>query len=99
MLTIRFQRTGKKKQAYFRVVLQEHTQKPKGKYLENLGNWDPHANKFVANSERVKLWISKGAQVSDSVWNRLVDQKLIEGEKRQIVRVKKSTEVVAPAAA
>ncbi|MBI2627078.1 MAG: 30S ribosomal protein S16 [Parcubacteria group bacterium] len=87
LLIIRLQRTGKKKQAYFRIVVQEHSQKTKGKFLESLGNLDPHANKFTVKSDRVKYWISHGAQVSDSVWNRLVDQKLVDGPKRQIVRV------------
>ena len=87
LLIIRLQRTGKKKQAYFRIVVQEHSRKTKGKFLESLGNLDPHANIFKINTERLNHWLKNGVQISDSVWNRLVDQKLVDGPKRQIVRV------------
>ena len=84
MLKIRLQRIGKKKQAYFRFVVTEHTTKPGGRYLELLGSYDPHKKIVQANAERVKHWMSKGAQLSDTVNNLLVGRKLIEGEKVQI---------------
>jgi len=73
MLRIRLQRTGKKKQAHFRVVLQEHTWKTKGKYLELLGTYDPHAKKLDVNRERIEHWISQGAQISPTVNNLMVN--------------------------
>lgn len=81
MLKIRLQRIGKKGQAYFRLVVLEHTQKPKGRYLEDLGSYDPHANLLNAKKERVEHWLSKGAQLSETANNLLVDRKVIEGEK------------------
>ncbi len=84
MLTIRFNRTGKKNRAQFRVVLQERAEAPGGRHVEILGSWDPHLKKGAFKDERIKYWISKGAQVSDSVYNLLIKQGIIEGKKRPI---------------
>ena len=89
MLKIRLMRKGKKGQAYFRVVIQEQRSKNKGKYLEDLGFWDPHKNEFQIKEERVKHWLSNGAQPTDTVHNFLVDKGIVEGPKRKKVRPKK----------
>lgn len=81
MLKIRFQRIGKRGQAYFRVVVTEHTVKPQGKYLELLGSYDPHKKDLKIDGEKVKHWLSQGAKMSETVNNLLVDRKIIEGEK------------------
>lgn len=84
MLKIRLQRIGKKKQAYFRVVVTEHTLKPKGKYLEDLGAYDPHKNEISVDVERIKYWLNHGAQASPTVNNLLVGRGLIEGKKARV---------------
>jgi len=89
MLKIRLQRIGKRGQAYFRVVVTEHTTRPKGKYLELLGSYDPHKNEITVKGEKVKYWISKGAHMSPTVNNLLVGRKIIEGEKVQVWKAKK----------
>lgn len=88
MLKIRLQRIGKKKQAYFRVVVMEHTRKPKGPYVEDLGSYDPHKNELSVNAERVKYWLGNGAQMSPTVNNLLVGKDVIEGEKVQAWKAK-----------
>ncbi|MCK9186376.1 30S ribosomal protein S16 [Candidatus Gracilibacteria bacterium] len=69
MLKIRLTRTGKHAQPSFRVVLQEHTSAAKGKFIEALGYYKPADNPKVltVDAERVKYWISVGAQPSDTV--------------------------------
>jgi small subunit ribosomal protein S16 len=84
MLTIRFNRTGKRNRAQFRIVLQEHTVAPGGRHVEVLGSYDPHMKKAVINGEKVKEWIGKGAQISDSVYNLLVKEGIVDGKKRTI---------------
>jgi small subunit ribosomal protein S16 len=91
MLTIRFNRTGKKNRAQFRIVLQEHTVAPGGRHIAVLGSWDPHTKKTVINGEKVKEWMAKGAQVSDSVYNLMIKEGVLEGKKRAI-KIKKSDE-------
>ncbi len=89
MLKIRLQRIGKKGQAYFRVIVTEHTQKPKGRFLEDLGSYDPHKNMVNAKKERVEYWMSKGAQLSATVNNLLIGREIIKGEKVQVWKAKK----------
>ncbi len=89
MLKIRLQRTGKRGQAYFRVVVLEHTTKPKGKYLEFLGSYDPHKNEISVKADRVKYWLSMGAQLSETANNLLVGRGVIEGEKVKAWKPKK----------
>ena len=89
MLKIRLQRTGKRGQAYFRVVVLEHTTKPKGKYLEFLGSYDPHKNEISVKADRVKYWLSMGAKLSETANNLLVGKGVIEGEKVKAWKPKK----------
>ncbi|MBI3274074.1 MAG: 30S ribosomal protein S16 [Candidatus Colwellbacteria bacterium] len=88
MLKIRLQRIGKKGQAYFRIVATEHTRKPKGRFVEDLGSYDPHKNIVNAKKERVEYWISKGAGLSPTVNNLLVGRDIIKGEKVQVWKAK-----------
>ena len=81
MLKVRLQRIGKKKQAHFRVVVLEHTKKPKGSILEQVGTYDPHAKKLNVDAERINYWISVGAQLSPTVNNLLVNHKVIDRPK------------------
>ena len=88
MLIIRLQRAGKKNQPFFRIVVAEKTAPIKGKFLEKLGFLNPIKKEFSINEERVKHWTSKGAEISDSVYNILIDKKVLEGKKK-IVKITK----------
>ena len=89
MLKIRLQRIGKRGQAYFKVIVTEHTRKPKGKYLELLGSYDPHKNEVHVDAEKVKHWLSQGAKMSPTVNNLLIGRGVIEGEKVKAWKPKK----------
>ncbi len=99
MLIIRFQRVGKKGQAYFRVILTEHTKKPQGEFLELLGSYDPHKKDLKVKTERIEHWRSKGVQLSPTVNNILINHKIITGDKVQSWKPKVKESVAAPAAA
>ena len=92
MLMIRLQRTGKRGQAYFRVVILEHTSRVKGKYLELLGNYNPHQKELKVKKDRIEYWVSKGAQVSPTVNNLMVNYKVWSKPKMQSWKPKKSKE-------
>jgi small subunit ribosomal protein S16 len=85
MLIIRLQRTGRKHEPTFRVVLTDSKNGPKsGKYLKNLGWYDSRIkNKATEqlDTEAIKHWVSKGAKLSDTMHNFLVAQKIIAGKK------------------
>jgi small subunit ribosomal protein S16 len=102
MLKIRMQRTGRKHQPTYRLVLTDSKSSAKsGKYLELLGNYDSrHGEKSEFKTDKILHWISVGAQVSPTVHNMLVDKKIITGKKINNLPLKKaiikeSTEVPA----
>jgi small subunit ribosomal protein S16 len=69
MLKIRLRRTGAKKQPSYRVVVAESTAPRDGTFLENLGHYNPLTDPttFVVKEDRVKEWLSRGAQPSERV--------------------------------
>lgn len=86
MLTIRLQRTGRKNQAQFRVVLTDSKNSPKsGRFKEILGSYDPKSGTTEFNADRIKHWVGLGAQASGTVHNFLVDKKIIAGDKKNVL--------------
>lgn len=84
MLMIRLQRVGRVHEPTFRVVLVDSKRGPKsGHVLEILGNHDTRKAKKNSNvdGDRVKYWVSKGAQLSDTMRNLLISKKIIDGKK------------------
>jgi small subunit ribosomal protein S16 len=62
-------RTGAKKRPSYRIVVKEKQSKRDGAYLENLGTYNPTRDpaEIKLNAERVRYWIEKGAQPTDTV--------------------------------
>lgn len=93
MLKIRLQRVGKKHEPIYRlVVIDSQKASQSGEFIEILGNYNAKNGKPQFNAERIKNWISKGAQLSDTVNNLLINEKIIEGKKRDVLhheRIKK----------
>ena len=72
MLKIRMTRRGAKKKPYYQIVVADSRAPRDGKFLEKLGTYDPKLprddiNRVRLNAERIKFWLSKGAQISDRV--------------------------------
>jgi len=67
--------------------------------VEEVGFSDPVKKKRILKAERIKYWISKGAQPSDSLHNLLITEKIIEGKKIPVHKKAKAKEGVAPAVA
>lgn len=78
---IRLSRVGKKGYPTYRLIISEKQRDPYGKALEILGSYNPHTKDLKAEGDRIKHWISMGAQMSDTVNNLLVSKKVIEGKK------------------
>ena len=86
MLRIRLQRTGRKHEPTFRLVLTESTNSTKsGKFSDILGSYDPRSKKVQFNAEKIKAWIEKGARVTDTVHNLLINQNIISGKKINVL--------------
>lgn len=69
MLAISLVRMGAKKNPFYRVVVKEKRSKRDGKYLENVGTYNPMTNPAEVNlkHDRVEYWISVGAQPTETV--------------------------------
>lgn len=92
MLTIRFARVGKRNRAQFQIALQEHTVAPGGRHVEVLGSYDPHMKKAVLKEDRIKYWLEKGVQMSDTVYNLFVAKGIVSGAKRKVKMPSKKVE-------
>ena len=100
MVVIRLSRVGKKNHPTFRIIVSDKQKDTVGSYLELLGSYDPHVTptRIELNAERVKYWLSVGAQPSDSVHNLLVEKGLIGAPKRVIAKAKAAEVTETPAA-
>ena len=67
MFRIRLARGGAKKKPYFRIVVADQRCKRDGRYLERIGFYNPMVKetRFEIDTERLKHWLSVGAQPSD----------------------------------
>jgi small subunit ribosomal protein S16 len=69
MVSIRLRREGTKNSPYYRVVVADQRSPRDGKFIEQVGVYDPR--KSGSNSklavDRLDYWISQGAQPSDTV--------------------------------
>ncbi len=78
-LKIRLSRGGSKKRPYYRVVVAEATAPRDGRFIEHIGHWNPllpkdHEDRVKLDEDRVKHWLSVGAQPTDRVL-RFLDEK------------------------
>ena len=89
MLRIRLQRIGKKKQPVYRFIVSEKTKDTQAGSLEILGQYNPVLKEKLINmnAERIKHWISVGAQPSATVNNILINAGIIEGKKQKSVTI------------
>ncbi len=95
MLVIRLFRTGKKKQAFFKIVVTDRRRPVKGgRFVEQVGFLNPITKEKSLKAERIKYWLSVGAQPSVSVYNLLVSAKIVEGKKQaKHAKMKKKEEI------
>jgi len=68
---LRFSRGGSKKNPYFRLVATDSRSPRDSNFIEKLGTYNPllakdNAKRFSVDAERVKYWLSTGAQPSET---------------------------------
>ncbi|MFN7020794.1 MAG: 30S ribosomal protein S16 [Phycisphaerales bacterium] len=94
MVRIRMKRMGRRHLPFFRINAIEKTTKRDGKVLENLGWYNPMAKEegkqMFLNEERLKHWLSLGAQPSDTMMDVLVKRNLIDGTEWKAVRARQA---------
>jgi small subunit ribosomal protein S16 len=82
MLMIRFMRIGRRNQPSFKIVVTEKTKSSTGgRFVEEVGFYNPVTKEKIVRAERIRYWISQGAQATPTVSNLLISEKVTEGDK------------------
>lgn len=98
MLALRFLRTGKKNQPFFRLVVTNKKNPPRGgRFLEILGTFNPLTKEKKIKTERVKYWLGVGAKASETVHNFLIKEGVVQGKKFDVHKRPKQKEAASPA--
>lgn len=90
MLAIKFKRIGKKKQPNYRIIVTEKRSKVFGRFVEDLGWYNPRTKEFKIDKERTDYRLKTGAQPTDSIYNLLVKAEIVSGPKRQVHKKSKA---------
>jgi len=98
MVRIRLQRRGKRNYATYRVVIADQRAPIKGKFIADVGFYNPHTDEFKVDAEQVRKWIGSGAQPTATIHNLLIEHKVIKGKKVTSWRPKKKEGEAAAAA-
>lgn len=82
---LRLQRVGKAKQPTYRLIVSEKARDTQAGSLEMLGHYNPVVKdkKMEFKADRIKYWLSIGAQPSSTVHNLLLKAGIISGEKKK----------------
>ena len=81
MVKIRLQRGGVRKHPYYRVVVTDSRASRDGKFIERIGSYNPMVkeNRVTLDMERVKYWLSVGAQPTERIQKLLKDLNVAAG--------------------
>ena len=78
---IRLTRKGTKKRPFYRIVV-AHSEAPRdGKFLEIIGTYNPLSDpvEVQIDPERLRLWLDRGAQPTDTVRSLIKQKGLLTG--------------------
>lgn len=89
MLVIRLRRTGKKNKPSYRIVVAEHSFPIDGRFVEDLGFYNPHTKNTGLDKEKAIEWMKKGARPSNTVAKVLENEKVKHGSVLVIKKSKK----------
>lgn len=77
MVSIRLQRTGRRRHAQFRVVVQDsHFTPTSGRVVANLGFYNPHTKEHNVDLKKAAVYLKNGAQPSPRLVKFFIDQKV-----------------------
>lgn len=76
MLVIRLRRIGKKNKPSYRIVVAEHSFPIDGRFVEDLGYYNPHTKNTGLDKDKATNWMDKGAKPSNTVAKIMKTQKV-----------------------
>ncbi len=79
---IRLARHGAKKRPCYRIVIADSESPRDGRFLENVGTYDPKENpvKLTLKSDRLRYWLENGATPTDTVKSLLKKEGVLAGK-------------------
>ncbi|WP_347487839.1 30S ribosomal protein S16 [Desulfoscipio sp. XC116] len=85
---IRLKRMGAKKKPFYRIVVADSRSPRDGRFIEEIGYYDPLKNPAVININETKAaeWLRKGAQLTDTtkaLFNKVGINKNVAGGEGQ----------------
>ena len=69
MVRLRLKRMGSKFNAFYRIVAADARAPRDGKFIEEIGTYNPHTKEVRLNEEIKAKWLGEGAVPSDTVKN------------------------------
>jgi small subunit ribosomal protein S16 len=84
VIKLRLRRMGAKKRPSYRIVAADSRSPRDGRFIEAVGFYDPLTTPatITLKEDRVKHWLSVGAQPTETVMGLFVRQGVVEGTKR-----------------
>jgi small subunit ribosomal protein S16 len=67
MVRIRLSRHGAKKHPFYRIVVADSESPRDGRYIDQVGTYDPTKPEIKFQAEKLNKWRAKGAQPSETV--------------------------------
>lgn len=74
-VVLRLSRAGAKKQPFYHIVATDSRNPRDGKFLEQIGIWDPRAEKLDVDAAKLEKWLKSGAVPSETVQDLLAKAK------------------------
>lgn len=65
----------------YRLTVSEKARDPYGRALEIVGSYNPFTKELQVKADRIEHYLSNGAQMSATVNNLLLENKIIKGDK------------------
>lgn len=86
MLKMRLQRIGRKNSPSYRVVVTDSRNAvSRGRNVDHIGSYDPKLGRVIIDKDKATHWLGHGVQPSDTVYNMLVTQGIVEGRKKNVL--------------
>ena len=75
---MRLRRMGAKKAPTYRVIVADSRSPRDGRFIEEIGHFDPRSGELKIDGEKAKKWIANGAQPTDTVKSLLKKSNIID---------------------
>ena len=77
MLKLRLKRTGRKRTPSYRLVIMENSFRRDGRPIDEVGYYSPITKQYKFDAEKIKKWLTYGAQPTETVLNLLKKAEIV----------------------